>query len=70
MTSSSPKIRAKIKHHEKNTARVGEARKKNDYADETSSYKSEEECGKEKERIKSLSFSSVYSCSSRAAEVD
>ena len=52
MTSSSPKIRTKIKHHEKNTVGVATARlsKENDYADETPSYKSEEQSEKKRKK--------------------
>lgn len=60
MTSSSPKIRAKIKHHE-NTGQSELAAAKsraeeNDYADETPSCKSGEQSAKRRKREASLSF--------------
>jgi len=75
MTSSSAKIRAKIKHYEKNTAGVGEALEGERLrSDETPSYKSGEQSAKKRDgKYASLSSSfssSTRSCSSRAAEVD
>lgn len=58
MTSSSAKIRAKIKHYEKNTAGVGEVLEgERLHSDETPGYKSGEQSAKKRDG-KYASFSS------------